>query len=521
MNLAIVHYHLNRGGVARVIECQLRALDAAAPAGEFRRVAILYGGRREGFNAELPEQIRSIRLVLEELPELDYDAVRPIRSASCGGLADSLAAALSRLDFSPATTIVHVHNHSVGKNVELPTALTSLAEQGYRLLLQIHDFAEDWRPDNFRRFFQPEADESFPGPSHGAIYPQAPHIHYAVLNNRDLGILREAGVATGRTHFLPNPALGDDGQPPQAEARRRLAAEFGVEPDQRFVLYPVRCIRRKNVGEALLYSRLAPAGTVVGLTLPPLNPAETPFYVAWKAAAAELNLPCRFEVGAPGALTFPECLAAADLMLSTSVAEGFGMVFLEAWLTGNALIGRDLPEITADFTRAGLRLDLLRSQLLVPLDWVGRDAIGDAMAELYLQTLAAYGRSAPADLAAQIREKTQAEYVDFGDLDESMQRQLLEAACETAENRSRLLAANPGVEQALRMGGKEAAERIRTNRMIVEDSFSLAPSGERLLAIYRRLAATVPEADKIGPVERPQRILDRFLDLKRFRMIRS
>ncbi len=521
MNLAIVHYHLNRGGVTRVIENQLRALDAVIAAGEPWQVAILYGGRREGWNEEFADRLRGIRLVLEELPELDYDADRHQQAVCSAGLGDSMAAVLSRLEFTPHSTIVHVHNHAIGKNVALPGALTSLAERGYRLLLQIHDFAEDLRPQNFWQFSERVAAGAPPGVWHGSLYPQAPHIHYAVLNNRDHGILGEAGVESDRLHFLPNPAPGEVRRPPRNAARRKLAEKFAVEPDQRFLLYPVRCIRRKNVGEALLYSRLAATGTVVGLTLPPLNPAEIPLYTAWKAAAGELGLPCRFEVGAPGALTFQENLAATDLMLTTSVAEGFGMVFLEAWLTGNALIGRDLPEITNDFVRAGLRFDLLQPRLLVPLDWVGRDALRVALVEAYRRTLLAYGRSAPADLASQMAEKTGREHVDFGDLDETLQRQVLQTTCETEENRSQLLAANPWVRHALQIGSEQAAERIRWNRERVEESFSLTPSGRRLRTIYHRLAAVAPRTDPAEPLALPSRILDWFLDLKRFRMIRT
>ncbi|NUQ61413.1 MAG: hypothetical protein HUU20_02925 [Pirellulales bacterium] len=521
MNLAILHHHLNRGGVARVIENQLRALDTAATAGETWRAAILYGGRREGWNEDLPRQLRRIRLSLHEVPALDYDSVRETNACGAGSLADQVTAALSRLGLSPKSTVVHAHNHSVGKNVALPAALGLLAERGYRLLLEIHDFAEDLRPDNFRQFSERMAGGAPPAAWHGSLYPQARHIHYAVLNTRDLKILRDAGTDTDRIHFLPNPVTKTGSLPPRELARRKLAEQFGIDPDQRFILYPVRCIRRKNVGEALLYSRLAPAGTFVGLTLPPLNPAEIPVYSAWKRAAEELGLPACFEVGAPGALSFAENLSAADLMLTTSVAEGFGMVFLEAWLTGNALVGRDLPEITIDFVQAGVQLGLLEPRLLVPMDWVGRERFRAGLAEAYGRALAAYGRPAPADLTRWIREKAQEDLVDFGDLDEPLQRRVLETACESEHNRLRLFGSNPRVESALSIVPVGAAKRIEWNRDRIEERFSLASSGKRLLAIYRRLFATVPQEERPAPLESPERILDRFLDFNRFRMIRA
>ena len=72
------------------------------------------------------------------------------------------------------------------------------------------------------------------------------------------------------------------------------------------MLYPVRCIRRKNVGEALLCGVISPPNTVVGLTLPPLNPAERGVYDSWKRLSRQLDLPCRFEVGGPEKLTLNE-----------------------------------------------------------------------------------------------------------------------------------------------------------------------------------------------------------------------
>lgn len=47
MNLPILHYHLNRGGVGRVIASQLLALDAALPQGETRRTVLIHGEGRQ------------------------------------------------------------------------------------------------------------------------------------------------------------------------------------------------------------------------------------------------------------------------------------------------------------------------------------------------------------------------------------------------------------------------------------------------------------------------------------------
>lgn len=224
MNLAILHYHLNRGGVTRVIENQLASLDAALDPAEPWRVALVYGGRREGFKEDLHERLKSIRLSLHEVPPLDYDDAREEDGQTAEDLYRQLTSVLDALQFTPPQTVLHVHNHSLGKNRQLPPAVWRLAEDGHAVLLQIHDFAEDFRAENYRHIGEPTPQ---------ALYPQAEGIHYAVLNGRDHEVLQEAGTEAGRLHLLPNPVPVMDRLPPRAEARRRLARRFDFRPKSR------------------------------------------------------------------------------------------------------------------------------------------------------------------------------------------------------------------------------------------------------------------------------------------------
>ena len=394
-----------------------------------------------------------------------------------------------------------------------------LASRGYAMVLQPHDFAEDFRPANFRALGERLGSRD-PDGWHRWLYPQAPHIHYAVLNGRDHTILGTGGVEAHRLHLLPNPVPEMTHLPAKQQVRAKLAERFDVAPDDCLMLYPVRGIRRKNLGEALLYAALAPPGTVVGLTLAPVNPVERKIYDPWKKLAQDLRLPVRFELGAPGAMRFAENVAASDRILTTSVAEGFGMVFLESWLAGRPLTGRDLPEITADFARAGLRLDTLRPRLDVPIDWVGADTFGRTVCDAYQETLVAFGRDRSLEPADAIAAKTCQGQVDFGDLDEPLQEQVIRLICDDEKHRRRLLDGNPGLETSLGPIRPDAAERIRHNAEAIERDFSLEPSGRRLLEIYNRVTAA-PRTDDPAPLDNAPRILDAFLDLHRFRLIRS
>lgn len=519
MNIAILHYHLNRGGVTRVIQNHLLALDAVLQPDQSLPVALIHGGRRLDWPEDFPERLRSVRLTLHAVPSLDYDDQRsgPLPP---GMLDDQVAAVLDDLRFAPQQTVVHVHNHAVGKNVSLPQSASALAERGYAMLLHAHDFVEDFRPANFQRFSGAIAPATPTAEWHGDLYPQAPQVHYAVLNGRDYHVLETAGIDPGRLHLLPNPVPEPAYLPPREDARRRLSDQCDVAADDRFVLYPVRCIRRKNVGEAILYGKLAPPGTVVGLTLPPLNPTAKPVYARWQQVAAEWDLPCRFDLGAAGKLSFPESLAASDLILTTSVAEGFGMVFLESWLASRALVGRDLPEITTDFRKAGVRLDWLQPQLRVPVEWVGANRVRQTVLDAYRLTLAAFGRAQPPDLSAGLDGKMKDDLIDFGDLDEPLQEQVIRRVSESDADRRSVLDANPWIDQAFSSQPGQAAELVRHNVELIGRHFSLSASGRRLLDLYKRVVSS-PRAGRPEPLQHASRILDQFLDLKRFRLIRT
>ena len=519
MNLAILHYHLNRGGVTRVIQNHLLALDAALGPGETVRAAVIYGGRHVGWDDALRDRLRSIGLTLHPLPALDYDEEQP-PGAAAAPLDPQLLDLLDKIEFRPGETVVHVHNHSVGKNAALPGAVVAAAEAGYALLLQIHDFMEDFRPANFRRTAERLGHGRPTAAWHGGLYPQAPGIHYGVLTSRDRGVLEAAGVAPDRLHLLPNPVPEPERLPPREPCRQRLAALFAVPPESVFLLYPVRCIRRKNVGEALLYSALAPSGTVVGLTLPPLNPAEKPIYEAWKDRAAAWELPCRFETGAPGALGFAENLAASDAIATTSVAEGFGMVFLEAWLADRVLVGRDLPEITRDFTRAGVGLDRLEPRLRVPLDWVGAEAFARMFSDAYRRTLEAYDRPGDTSLHDVLDTKTRDGTVDFADLDEPLQAAVIAQARRRRAQRQRLFECNLELERSLGAGREADRALIAQNRRAIAEHYSPGAIGCRLVDAYRKALAS-PRPGPLEPLRGAGRILDCFLDPARFRPIRS
>ena len=300
------------------------------------RVALLCGGQTQGWPEDFDSSLQFVAGTMVVAPRLAYDTP-PVDESS--QLAGQLRGLLAALRFTPDETVVHVHNHSLGKNASLPGAVHALAADGFALLLQIHDFAEDYRPRNYCHL----ADAWNGYEISARLYPQAAHIHYAVINRRDYAVLC-AGRCAGRP-AAPSPECPRAARP-NAGSRfcppRNVRSEFGVPTTERFLLYPVRAIRRKNLGEALFWSVLGGPGVHVGVTLAPLNPAEQPYYRRWQQVAREMQLNGHFEMGGTRGLPLDENLASADLTLTTSVSEGFGMAFLESWAAERGA-GRSRP----------------------------------------------------------------------------------------------------------------------------------------------------------------------------------
>jgi glycosyltransferase involved in cell wall biosynthesis len=481
MKIAIVHYHLQPGGVTRIIEHTATAL-----AGSNISLVVLTG-QAPGSDFSAPFKV---------IPELQYEAKRPDTTIS--NLAGAMKKAV-RESLGELPDIWHVHNHCLGKNTVLPAVLYQLANENQHLLLHIHDFAEDGRPANYHMMLEKMASGSKKVMSK-LLYPAAEHIHYGVLNGRDYSFLCDAGVDAACLHLLPNPVqLNIKQHHPEFSSSGHL------------FLYPTRAIRRKNLGEFLLWAAVARKNDRFGTTMGPENPRERPRYEQWKRFAAELELPVEFELALRPGNTFEGLLGQARGLMTTSVAEGFGLAFLEPWLAGRPVCGRDLPEITDEFREEGIQLPHLYKRLDVPVQWLGRGRMLDCAAAGQEKNLAAYGRRPAMDcmdriVAAWIKD----EYVDFGRLDEEMQQQVIRHLVREP------LAVTELIPESL-PDPVACDEPLAVNRKILQEKYSLQKYGERLRGVYNQIAdSTETKLDALDGEE----LLNHFLAPERLTLLR-
>lgn len=512
MKIVIAHHHLGPGGVTRVIANHILALDAALCERDDTatlEVALLADDQNDGWPEDLEAGLKKVVIHRRTVPGLAY---RPGLTGNAEQLAEDVRRSLKNIGFLDETDVLHAHNHSLGKHSVWGAALLLLSRE-MGLLLQCHDFAEDFRPDNYRVL-----TNSYGGALSYANYFQAPNVHYATLNGRDHDVFVKAGVAAERLHFLPNPVPPPPEPVDRDAARAKLQEQFGVDPNQPYWLYPVRGIRRKNVGELCLLAAAGQGAVTPGITLCPTNPKEQRFHKRWKTFSnmARHRLTTVFDTGEGEGLSFAENLAAADRIVTTSVAEGFGMVFLESWLAGRLLVGRDLPDITNDFKQAGLDLSTLTNRINIPIDWVGADDYVATLAEAYSKVASAYGRPG-IDLAAakeSLDRRAPDGEIDFADLNERLQERVIEKVFSDAHAAEHVFAQWADITD-----DEVRAERIAANKAVVETGFSLAATGRRLLDLYTNVASQ-PRNQAEDPLE-SDKLLDEFLSVDKFRLIRS
>lgn len=438
MRVLIVHYHLKPGGVTTVIRRQTSALEVLG-----FDVRVLVGEAPEGSAAE-----SGFPLILE--PALAYDQEGQNLIPDDPRIDSIVAAVQSNLGPPAGDAVVHVHNPTIRKNSACLPALSILASKGYALVLHVHDLAEDWRPDVY-----------CPG-----SYPQ-PAV-WAGINRRDVRNLMAAGAQ--QVCFLPNAAFA--GRPGDFSGQ-------SAGPDGSLILYPVRGIRRKNLGEALLLSLYLPAGLSVGVTLPPNSPKDVPYYKGWKAAAGAFNAPMNFGLGLSS--DFDELYRQSRAVVSTSIKEGFGLAFLEPLSRGKAVLGRRIPAVVDDFEESGLRFPGLYPRITVPEGFFDLDTFLNRLKQVVNAAADVYGLEG-GNLAGPIA-RSLAVNTDFGRLDETAQAETISRIAADTGARSDFLAANSFLEVWWEpQGGPVAPEALAP--------WSEASYGTRLVELYQVVRET-------------------------------
>lgn len=517
MNIAFIHYHLCKGGVTNVIKNQIEMLLSDQAKKLVDRVFVFYGGRNDEEWRQFETEFSTRGLVATKLPGLDYSDLQKVHvtgEETCS----QIRKVIQRAGALPENTVLHFHNHSLLRNFEMANLIQACQAARYGMLLQIHDFVEEFRTSNVARFRQTtNFQKSFLDASQ-FLYPLNEGVHYATLNSRDQSVLKKAGVAQENLFLLAN---GFDAKPRETDrfqARNRLSEKYGVQPDQTYVLYPTRSLKRKNLGEVLLLSTLFP-NHVFGVTLAPQSKSELFQYQCWKNLAKDLGLRVIFEIGEDGGLSLAENYAAADLVLTTSVQEGFGMAFLEPWLYGRKVIGRKLKYITRDFEKAGINFQGSYERLPVPTNWFSLSAAYIEWRNAVLASMKLYAFRPPHEprLREAFDAKIRDQQIDFGEISPNIQAEIVKLVNTSPSHRRELLEAQSSLCESFE--DRSAHDQlIQQNAQIIQEKYSAQIIANRLVNIYRSCISKRP-AGQTQKTPIGFRVAKEFLQPHKMRLI--
>jgi len=502
MKAAFFHYHLRPGGVTTVIKHQLAALQGVC------ECLVITGSLQPG--------AADVGAPTVVVPAAAYDNELD-RLVTAQMIADGIYNAV-HAHWPGGCDVLHVHNPTLMKNRRMPAALKILRDRGIKLFLQIHDFAEDGRPD--------------------AYYPEdyLCGVHYGVINDRDYRLMLQAGLEPGALHKIANQVLPLQAAPSDAHGTTGNAggnAGNGRLAEKGLILYPVRAIRRKNIGEVLLLSLFLKEGQEIGITLPPKGGADVKAYNYWKIFLAEHSFPVRLEIAARR--EFLQLSAEAPCFITTSVNEGFGFAFLEPWTAGKMVYGRYLEQVCADFCNKGVSLDHLYKQLYVPLDLIDQPvpmfSTGGppSFYHRWSNGLAYHARRLaypldPDRINSAYEHLTAGGVIDFGILDEEAQMSVLLALLTEKTSggvrlRQHLLELNPALVFDADAPGN--ADIIRHNDQTVRRAYGNDYYRRRLLEIYAAII-TNPAGitNPVGGGINKQVLTAAFLKPEDFKMLR-
>ncbi len=464
MKIAFIHYHLKTGGVTTVLKQQLSAIP------DQWQALVLTG--------HLPQTAFPAPVV--HIPELAYSSQFEGRFDPDDVAQTILQAVDAR--FKGPCDVLHIHNPILAKNKQFLNIIKSLQTKRVNLLLQIHDFAEDGRPQAY-------FSEAYPS-----------DCHYSVINGRDYRILRNAGLKASGLHLLANTVVQ-----PRPTVQRRHAAKP-------MILYPVRAIRRKNIGEAILWSLFFTQKETLSITLPPNSAADIRSYEVWKAFVKDLDLKVAFDQGLT--VDFETIVTAADSVMTTSITEGFGFSYLEPWLYDKLLWGRKLPDICQDFETKGIQLHHLYTRLLVPVDWIDLHQFHAKWTRCVRRVGRLFNHGIDDHhIRSAFDACTRDGNIDFGLLDEGSQQKAIVHLNGSLKKREILVKLNPFLADPADVVDK--ADLIRQNRGAVARNYDPNGYGQMLQNVYSKVAH-LPIKQGID-----KRILiSAFLDFENFSLLK-
>lgn len=353
-NLIIMHYHLRLGGVTDVIT---RAVQVLIQEPLISHITLAVGEElplpRDEFMKKFTTDTYTLQEVKKKLTLHIEPAIGYTTSSDSTALHSSLQQFFQSIDMPHV--LWWIHNHHLGKNTLFTKILMEyIHSHPAQTILQIHDFPEAARYQNLSNLTNTMniAD----------AYRTTPTSSIAVINSHDLQVLNNSGVPSV---LIPNivptttgASVSSNTTRTSTDIKQALAHAFPqhleLSPSAPYTLftYPVRCIRRKNVLEAALITKMYEQFTqhpcALCVTLEGTSEQERGYSQLVAQLYANGHIRGYFNIGnnlSPLNIDFNEVCKASDTICSSSTQEGFGFSFLSTVSWETPLLARHIASV--------------------------------------------------------------------------------------------------------------------------------------------------------------------------------
>lgn len=374
VNYYSLNYHMKESGVTTVIE---------------EIFTSIFNKKTKKFNLNLfysskKNIYKNSKINIIDIPQLDYSD--KIYTSFENLKKDAIKiknSIIKNLDLK-SKCILHTHNVNLFKNSALGYAIQLLSNElknnkDFIILMQVHDFAEDNRNDRLK-LMQTCTGKTNKKIATSLAYPINNNIHYLTINSRDKKILEKINIPSNKISIFPNCIQTEifTKKASKIKTLKNNLEKYAKENNYLFsrkrkiITSPIKIIKRKNVIESLLVLNLLNSikdEWQLLITLEPNSKSDIEYCNLIKNHIRKYNLPVTIGFGKKilersledakkhNKNTVTDLLNISDLIITTSIQEGFGFTFLEGWLTETKVIGRRIDHIFKDFENNGINLN--------------------------------------------------------------------------------------------------------------------------------------------------------------------
>jgi len=567
LRIGQMHYHLRPSGVRAVIENTVDTLTQKLNA---KKISVFIFSDYENIFSIEDLKIKTkfwnnkkVDIHKVDIPELNYDTKPSKNKTEFYKASYKLKQKIMKnIPLDECTQenpfIFHIHGLPLGKNPLLCAAISLLAEECYVqkypiwILNQIHDFAENNRPEMIKRlqYCTGKKDKEF---ASELMYPCTPNVFYATINSRDIENLRTIGINPQRIFFLPNSVdikfLTEKSIISTKKYRRQLITklknyalknDFTFDEKRKIILSPLKLMRRKNNFESLLlllaFNNLEDDHQLL-ITLEARSGKDVDFASKFKEFVKVNKLPVvvslgteilsmsekrKFDGSSVVEFNLVDIFSISQAIITTSIIEGFGFSFIEGWLAGKVIVGRKIPYVCSDFEDNGLNIKHMYKKLWIPIDWIENGK--KRLISIYEMTVNNLRKKQGLKLVPRkevinyivkfkCKKFDERQYIDFKELNAKMQLEVIQKVLKNKKILlDILLKINPSIAKMYDLIKNKPLKMINHNKKVVKKYYSLEAKAKRLKKLI--LAGNASYLGEVGscPVNN-NKVVEKYLGL--------